>query len=171
VQALETERLLLLPFTLALKKATPHNKAQIEEAIGARVPDDWPGPDMAEALPFFVEQMERDPGGEVWDGIIVHKADRVVIGDMGFRDGPDRAGAVEIGYSIIPAYRNRGYATEMARRLITWAFRQPSIQAVTAECLDDNTGSIKVLEKLGMPRLRPVGTMLKWEIRKDAKRD
>jgi [ribosomal protein S5]-alanine N-acetyltransferase len=35
-----------------------------------------------------------------------------------------------------------------------------------AECLNDNIGSIKVLEKLGMRRLEPEGNMLKWELRK-----
>ena len=111
--------------------------------------------------------MEQDPSGDVWDGLIIHKQDKIVIGDMGFKGGPDAAGAVEIGYSIIPAFRNQGYATEMARRLITWAFQQPAIRAVIAECLDDNAGSIQVLEKLGMRRLAPDGNMLKWEIREE----
>jgi len=48
---------------------------------------------------------------------------------------------VEIGYNIIPAYEGRGYATEMARRVIDWAFQTPGIQVITAECLDDNLGS------------------------------
>ncbi len=164
---LETNRLLYLPYSLELKQATLQNRLSLARLIGATVPDDWPGPDLIEALPFFIELMEQDPSGNVWDGIIIHKQDRIVIGDMGFKGGPDAAGAVEIGYSVIPAYRNQGYATEMARRLITWAFQQPAIRAVIAECLDDNAGSIKVLEKLGMRRLAHDGNMLKWEIRKE----
>ena len=161
---LETQHLLFLPFSLELKKMTLHNKSQLVEHIGARVPDDWPGPDFAEALPFFIEQMEKDSSGDVWDGIILSKGDQVVIGDMGFMGGPDEAGAVEIGYSIVPAYRNRGYATEMAHALVTWAFQQPDILAVVAECLQDNIGSIKVLEKLGMRRVGLHDDLLMWEI-------
>lgn len=164
---LETNRLLYLPYSLELKQATLQNRSSLSGLIGATVPDNWPGPDLMEALPFFIELMQQDPSGNVWDGIIIHKQDKIVIGDMGFKGGPDAAGAVEIGYSIIPAYRNQGYATEMACRLITWAFQQPAIRAVIAECLDDNAGSIKVLEKLGMRRLAPDGNMLKWEIRRE----
>jgi ribosomal-protein-alanine N-acetyltransferase len=56
----------------------------------------------------------------------------------------------------------------MARGLIAWAFQEKGIKLVTAACLDNNIGSIKVLEKVGMHRLEPDGNMLKWEIRKDS---
>lgn len=157
---LETQRLKLLPFTVELKKAT------LAEMLEVEIPDAWPGADLLEALPFFIEVMEQDPAGLVWDGIIIHTAEQTAIGGMGFRGGPDEAGMVEIGYNIIPAYEGQGYATEMARRVIEWAFHTPGIQVITAECLDDNIGSIRVLEKVGMRRLAPAGNMLKWELRK-----
>jgi len=104
--------------------------------------------------------------GLVWDGIILHKADQIAIGGIGFHGPPDEAGRVEIGYNIIPAYEGQGYATEMARRVIDWAFQTPGIQVITAQCLDDNLGSIRVLEKAGMLRLPPEGHTLKWELQK-----
>jgi ribosomal-protein-alanine N-acetyltransferase len=164
---LETQHLLLLPFSLELKQAALRNKSQLAALVEARVPGHWPGPDLAEALPALVEGMEQEPLEPVWDGIILHKADRLIIGDMGFKGAPNQEGAVELGYSIIPDYRRRGYATEMARCLITWAFQEQGVQAVTAECLDTNIGSIKVLEKLGLHRLEPEGPMLKWQIRRE----
>jgi len=167
VQALETKRLQLLPFSLELKKATITEKARLAVILGVHVPDSWPGPDMTEALPFFVEALEKDPAGRVWDGIIVHKADQVAIGGIGFKEGPDETGMVEIGYAIIPEYQGQGYATEMAHRLINWAFQTQGIKVITAECLDDNIGSIRVLERIGMRRLQPEGNMLKRELRKE----
>ena len=164
---LETQHLLFIPFTLELKKITLHNKPQVAERIGVRVSDDWPGPDFMEALPFFIDQMEQDSSGSVWDGIILHKADSIAIGGMGFLGGPDETGAIEIGYSIVPAYRKHGYATEMGQALIAWAFQQPDIRAVIAECLQDNIASIKVLEKLGMRRLALHDNLIKWEIRRE----
>jgi ribosomal-protein-alanine N-acetyltransferase len=166
VQILESQRLKLLPFTLELKKATLADRARLAEMLEVAIPDTWPGADLLEALPFFIEVMEKDPASLVWDGIIIHKAERIAIGGIGFHGGPDEAGMVEIGYNIIPAYERQGYATEMARRVIEWAFHTPGIQVITAQCLDDNLGSIRVLEKVGMRRLAPEGNMLKWELRK-----
>ena len=166
MQILETRRLKLLPFTLELKKATLAERATLAEMLEVEIPDAWPGADLLDALPFFIEVMEKDPAGLVWDGVIIHKAEQIAIGGIGFHGGPDEAGTVEIGYNIIPAYEGQGYATEMARRVIDWAFHTPNIQVITAECLDDNIGSIRVLEKVGMRRLTPEGNMLKWELRK-----
>jgi RimJ/RimL family protein N-acetyltransferase len=109
--------------------------------------------------------MENAPFEPAWDWIAIHTLDQAVIGDIGFMGGPDQEGVVEVGYSIVPEYRNQGYATEMASGLIAWAFQEKGIRVVTAACLDDNFGSIKVLEKVGMHRLEPDGNMLKWEIR------
>jgi [ribosomal protein S5]-alanine N-acetyltransferase len=168
VPALETKRLRLIPFTLELKKAAINDRARLVEMLGVYVPDDWPGPDMVEALPFFVENMEKAPSEPAWDWIAIHRLDQGVIGGIGFMGAPDKDGVVEVGYDIVPEYREQGYATEMARSLIAWAFQEKGIKVVTATCRDDNPGSIKVLEKVGMRRLEPDGNMLKWEIRKDS---
>ena len=164
---LETKRLQLIPFTLDLKKAAMNDRARLVEMLGVYVPEHWPGPDLAEALPFFVENMEKAPSGPVWDWIAIHRLDQGVIGGIGFMGGPDKDGVVEVGYDIVPEYRKQGYATEMLRSLVAWAFQKTIIKVVTASCLDDNIGSIKVLENAGMHRLKPDGNMLKWEIRKN----
>ena len=164
MQTLETTHLLFIPFSLELKKAVLTDKAKVAELLGVSVPEQWPQEDFADALPFFIEQMEKDPLHTIWDGIIVHKVDKSVIGGMGFHGPPDEAGVVEIGYDIIPEYRRHGYATEMAQCLIAWAFQQPAINVVTAECFDDNIGSIKVLENVGMKRIGHEGNMLKWKL-------
>ncbi len=165
---LETKRLRLIPFTLDLKKAAMNDRATLVEMLGVYVPEHWPGPDLAEALPFFIENMEKAPSEPVWDWIAIHRLVQGVIGGIGFLGGPDTYGVVEVGYDIVPAYRKQGYATEMARSLIAWAFQETGINVVAASCLDDNIGSIKVLENVGMRRLEPDGNMLKWEIRKDS---
>ena len=167
VPTLESKRLQLIPFTLELKKAAMNDRARLVEMLGVYVPEHWPGPDQAEALPFFVSNMEKAPSEPPWDWIAIHRMDQGVIGGIGFIEGPDKDGVVEMGYDIVPEYRKQGYATEMARSLVEWAFQQAGINVVTASCLDDNIGSIKVLENVGMRRLEPDGNMLKWEIRKD----
>jgi RimJ/RimL family protein N-acetyltransferase len=162
-----TKRLQLIPFTLELKKAAMKDRTRLVEMLGVYVPEHWPGPDMAEALPFFIENMENAPSEPAWDWIAIHSRDRAVIGGIGFMGAPDKDGVVEVGYDIVPEYRKQGYATEMARALIVWAFQETDIKVVTASCLDDNIGSIKVLENVGMQRLEPDENMLTWELRKE----
>jgi RimJ/RimL family protein N-acetyltransferase len=167
VPTIETKRLQLIPFTLELKKAALNDRTRLVEMLGVFVPEHWPQPDFAEALPFFIEQMEKAPSEPAWDWIAIHRKDQAVIGGIGFMGAPDEEGVVEMGYDVVPEYRRQGYATEMARSLITWAFQEAGIKVVTASCLDDNVGSIKVLENVGMRRLGAEDNMLKWEIRKD----
>lgn len=160
----ETRRLKLVPFTLELRKAVLADKHQLTKLLDVRVPDTWPGPDLAEALPLFAEAQEKQPDAPILDGIIVHKEEQTIVGDIGFLGPPDEKGRIEIGYSIVPEYRNQGYATEMACHLIAWALGQPCVSSVIANCLDNNFSSIKVLEKVGMRRLSRDGNIIRWEI-------
>lgn len=160
----ETKRLRLVPFTLELMKALLTGKERLGELLGIAIPATWPGGDLVDALPVFVAQVEQATSQFPWDWLIVHREERVLIGDAGFMGGP-KEGIAEIGYSIVPEYRNQGYATEATLHLINWALQQRDIRRVTAQCLNDNLGSIKVLEKVGMHRLAPEGNLLQWETR------
>jgi [ribosomal protein S5]-alanine N-acetyltransferase len=40
---------------------------------------------------------------------------------------------VEIGYAVMPPFQGRGYATEMVRAIVKWAFQQPGVGKVVAE--------------------------------------
>src|SRR5688500_15137217 len=159
----QTERLTLIPFTLELAEATMSNRDEVPKLLGLHVPLNWPQPDYAEIMPMIVEGRRKDPSSAEWSRIIVHTVDQTVIGDIGFIEPPDGEGNVEFGYSIVPDYRGKGYATEAARAIIEWAFKQPGVKRVTANCLNDNYASIRVLEKTGMRQLEPQGDLLRWE--------
>lgn len=166
MQTIETPRLTLVPFSLDLMRAAIAGKDRLAELLKVTIPASWPGSDLAEALPVFAQNMGKEPEAPTWIGLIIHKTDNSLIGDMGFHGAPDENGAVEIGYSIAPEYRNQGYATEMVRALIHWAFQQPAIKIITAETLKENTASIKVLTKAGMNCLASEDEWLRWEIHK-----
>jgi predicted acetyltransferase len=53
-----------------------------------------------------------------------------------------------IGYCVLPAYRRRGYATEILRQALIVA-RSLGIDRVLITCDDDNAGSIRVIESCG----------------------
>jgi ribosomal-protein-alanine N-acetyltransferase len=71
-----------------------------------------------------------------------------------------------VGYSIVPNYRGRGFASEATRALIERAFERPGIHRITAECLDYNVASLKVLERMGMRHVSFAGEKLRFELRK-----
>ncbi len=53
-----------------------------------------------------------------------------------------------IGYGVLPAYRRRGYATEILRQALVIA-RSVGVGRVLVTCDDDNLGSIKAIEACG----------------------
>ncbi|MGZ6507327.1 MAG: GNAT family N-acetyltransferase [Tumebacillaceae bacterium] len=163
---IQTERLKMIPFSLDRVKATIQGREELARLSGYSVNPAWPQVDFEEILPWLAGLMEKDPTFSDWMGLIVHTADSMVIGDMGFKGAPDEHGAVEVGYSVVPDYQGKGYATEMLRGMIEFAFAQPGVQKVLAECEETNIGSIRVLEKAGLRQIGQDGTLLKWEVLK-----
>ncbi len=158
-----TQRLDLLPCSAKLARALSHGGVRAEALLGARVPDDWPAQDLRDFLPHYVQGLEADPsllGWGIW--LMIRRTDFVVIGDLGFKGKPDGEGTVEIGYSVAPAYRRQGYASEATQALVGWTLAQPGVRRIVAECAPDNIASVRVLEKLGMQRLGTVGPLLRW---------
>lgn len=116
---------------------------------------------------MYLEELERDSsyyGWGVW--FVISKDTNEVIGDIGFKGKP-LDGQVEVGYGIIPTAQNKGFATEAVQGLIERAFSSGKVDKIIAECLIDNSASIKVLEKVGMTRSTSNHEMLFWEIVKN----
>ena len=94
------------------------------------------------------------------------------MGSMGFKSPPDATGAVEIGYAVNRSFWGRGYATETVGAIVAWALTQPEVRRVTAECLESNPASARVLEKSGFQRVgrrsTVEGDLLLWESRASA---
>ena len=67
----------------------------------------------------------------------------VVMGQM-----PDAD--IEIGYFLKRSAWGRGYATEVCKRLLQFAFQEVSLNEVVASIDENNVASKKVLEKSGM---------------------
>ncbi len=150
---LETARLTITPFTPALAGAALTGRAPLGHALGMRVPDDWLPDDSEEILPLIAAMVRGGPteGADVRWGwwLILHRAERTLIGDVSVRPSRDGTGTVEIGYGMVPAYQGHGYATEAAGAVLAWTLRQPGVARVVACCLRDNRASRRVLYDAG----------------------
>jgi ribosomal-protein-alanine N-acetyltransferase len=71
---------------------------------------------------------------------------------------------VEIGYSVIPDRRGRGYATEATRALVRWALGQPQVEVVVAGCDIENAPSIRILERTGFVRTGETNGEVRWRV-------
>ena len=162
---IETPQLRLVPCTVAAAQAAMGDRAAFELLLGVRVHDDWPAEDLRDFLPIYgqiVDEQAARQGWGIW--LMLGAAERALVGDIGFKGPPDALRTVEIGYSMLPAFQGRGYATEAAQALVAWGFAQPGVGRIVANCRFDNVGSIRVLEKVGLRQTGRDRDQLTWEI-------
>jgi RimJ/RimL family protein N-acetyltransferase len=57
---------------------------------------------------------------------------------------------VDIGFAFLPRYRSQGYAVEAAAAVLDHGRRFLGLSRILAITNDDNAGSIRVLEKIGL---------------------
>jgi [ribosomal protein S5]-alanine N-acetyltransferase len=149
---IQTKRLTLVSATPETARAELNDRREFARMLAAVVPDDWPPETAADVLPLFLEWMEAAPDAEGWFSWYALARDQdiewpVLVGGGGFKGAP-RDGTVEIGYAVIPQFRGRGYATEMVRALVKWAFQQPGVTRVIAETEGLNPASERVLARV-----------------------
>jgi RimJ/RimL family protein N-acetyltransferase len=166
---LTTPRLRLVPATVALARAEIADREDFARLLEATIPDNWPPETLADALPLFLQWMEAAPDRVGWFGwYAVTRDDNVLAGSVGFK-GPPQEGAAEVGYSVLPQFQCRGYATEMVAALVRWALGQPGVDRVIAETEPVNVASCRVLKKVGFT-LAGAGTepgSVRFEIRSE----
>jgi len=150
---LVTPRMRLEAATVAHARAEVADRATLAALLAADVPADWPPETLADALPLFLAWLEADPDAVGWYGWYA-LADGVLVGSGGFLGRP-RDGAVEVGYSVLPAFQGRGYATELVGELVRWALGQPGVERVVARTEWANPASVRVLRKLGFVETGP----------------
>ncbi len=83
---------------------------------------------------------------------VYEKNNSKIIGWCGLdgKPDPDNPESMEIFYLIDLDYRNKGYATQCALKLLEYAFEEAKIERVFGGCTKDNAPSFKVLAKSGM---------------------
>ncbi len=165
---IRTKRLELIACDVEHLEAALYDRAHLAMMLHVVVPGDWPV--FPESLKTAQQTLKMDPTLCGWlTYFFVLTQPRVLIGTGGYKGRANRNGFVEIGYSIIPNFRNRGLATEAAHGLVGHAFRDQTVNVVCAHTLSGRHASTRVLEKLGMCRTRSIdeprfGQVWRWEM-------
>lgn len=74
------------------------------------------------------------------------------IGLIGINLGKEKYRNAEVWFKFHKDYWNKGYATEAARKILSFGFKNLQLHRIEAGCAVENIGSICVLEKIGMIR-------------------
>ena len=156
--ALQTANLELVPHTRdnvarMIEAMTPYEKAQLSA--------DW--------LLRFRATSATDPWVHGFKA--VHRESGVGVGTGGFK-GPPADGMVEIAYGVDTDYRGKGYATEIAAALVSYALAFAEVDVVRAHTLPDAKASQRVLSKCRFQRVGEVtdpddGLVWRFEKRRD----
>lgn len=86
-------------------------------------------------------------GFGVW---VFHKADGEFVGYAGImRSESVEPDSTELLYAVRPEFWNQGYAREMSRAVLQFAFEWKRLKSVIAFTLPTNVGSRRVMEKCG----------------------
>ncbi|TLS41277.1 GNAT family N-acetyltransferase [Streptomyces montanus] len=99
--------------------------------------------------------------------VLVRAEDGRAVGGMGFHSAPDEMGHVEVGYDVVEAARNNGYATEALRALSAWALERDDMKRLIATVDHDNTPSQGVVSRAGFTRVSEGDEQYVYELRKD----
>ncbi|MFN8379180.1 MAG: GNAT family N-acetyltransferase [Anaerolineae bacterium] len=160
---LQSARLDLIACAGALSLVAYSPQAELEAAIGSPIATDWLDDEARFLIGYYSDWVLTDPSQAGWGlWFLRERTDGLIIGSSGFKGKPDWHGVIEMGYGISPQYRRRGYATEAGMTLRDWAFLNPRVKRITAECLVRNTASRRVLENLGMTHIARDGEYDRW---------
>jgi RimJ/RimL family protein N-acetyltransferase len=134
------------------------DRAAAGRLAGYRIPADFPNAGALKLLRYRRDQIASSPSWVPWSlRAIVLRDAATMIGFVNFHGPPgvnDTAtpGAVELGWTVFPRHRKKGYATETARALIDWAASEHGIRRFVSSTTPDNEASLRVHQKLGFAR-------------------
>jgi RimJ/RimL family protein N-acetyltransferase len=150
MKRLETERLLLRPYTKADKNdlISLFTDSAVMKHVGDGVKTELQADEWWQKL--FNKYYPQ--GLNIW--AVFTKTDSQFIGHAGIYPRPTKKEDWEFVYFLCRNDWGNGYATEIARRIIEYGFDDLKLPEVFATVDNDHPASIRVLEKAGMKFLR-----------------
>ena len=105
--------------------------------------------DVRDFVQGFIDQQSEEPRRKFQLAITLPNQ-RGVIGNCGLRRKAQNDWEGDIGFELSPEFWGNGYATEAARAMIDFGFRQLALHRISSWCIADNAASARVLERVGM---------------------
>ena len=137
---------------------------QLDDAarlLDAELEPDWPDEHDEAFLCSRLDDGARLGGVGPWGvrAVVLLSPTRRMIGHAGFHGPPGinalgLADAVELGYTVFPTSRGKGYATEVVGSLMEWSKQAHGITKFVASVAPTNEGSLGVVRKLGFEFVR-----------------
>lgn len=146
-----TARLSLLLLTPPVMEAILAGDSEAAgRALGCHVPVDWPGDDMG-LLRLRFEQARRRPDELPWllRAMVLRDGTNELVGHINFHGAPDDAGIAELGYTVLPAHRRRGYARESVLAMMAWASEEHGVRRFRLSIAPTNVPSLALARSLG----------------------
>ncbi len=168
---IETKNLRLIPCSIDILNKAIEGNNELGILLGIHIADNWTEFGV-EPLKYSRDKIVKDNEEMGWATYFpIHKQDNTLIGSCGYKGKPSEQGTVEIGYEIAPDYRNKGFATELAKGLITNAFAENSVKIIIAHTLPEENASTKILTKCRFVKTGEIndpedGLIWKWELEK-----
>lgn len=79
-----------------------------------------------------------------------------VIGQLTAQESSYDITIRDVGWYIDPKYQGKGYATEAAKAMIDYMFKEVEIEKIVSGAVKENIGSCKIFEKLGFYKTNEV---------------
>jgi RimJ/RimL family protein N-acetyltransferase len=163
---IRTERLELVLLSPQLLEAIlGDDRSDAESRASVALPSEWPDEHDRRFLALRLDQVTKDPSRLEWlpRAIVLRRRKRPVVGHVGFHgppgvNGPARANALEVGYTVFEPFRRRGYATEAVSGILAWAQEQHGIRDFVASVSPENAPSLALVRRFGF---RQTGTQ--WD--------
>ncbi len=136
------------------------DRAKFEALVGASAPDPMVAPpETGDVLDWFRTAIEEDEAIRPWFfRWIIDRAEKLLVGSVGFAGYPNDEGAVLLGYSVYPHYERRGYASEAATGMTRWALSQERATKVQATIFPGHVASERVAANARLRKVREIET-------------
>ncbi len=146
-EQIETERLRLRMFLP--EDAEPVYRIWNNPEVVKYIDPNWkPSLDDARAAMTRLVQHWREKGFGQW-AVILKDEDRL-IGYVGFKLLEQKGPEIELLYGLDMPYWNKGLTTEAAHAALRYIYDHTNLDRIVAVANPENTGSWRVMEKLGM---------------------